>query len=213
MINGYLSKKEKKQRLSKARGFSLIELMVALTLFSIVMTISIGTLLVLIDLNAKAQAVYSASTNLSFALDSIAREVRTGYQYHCANSVSAGEALPDPLTNGFADCSTPGKNFLTFTREVDGVRMGYRLNETEGTIEQKEDPDGSGPEEGTNWTPITADEVFIDSFQIIVDNTNVTDNNQPSVDMMVYGYVNNGLATSTDFYVQTHIVQRRLDIL
>ena len=40
------------------KGFTLIELMVSLTVFSIVMVVSIGTLLIMIDSNAKAQALY-----------------------------------------------------------------------------------------------------------------------------------------------------------
>lgn len=187
-------------------GFTLVELMVSLTVFSIVMTISTGTLLVLIDLNSKAQALYSATTNLSFALDSMTREMRTGYRYHCAATISSGLPLP-PNT---ANCSNGA--FVAFTREEDAVRMGYRLNTETHAIEQKVS--------NGNWVAITASDVYVDTFQITVANSGtLTDGTgtdrqaQPSVDVLVEGHVNNGLDTETDFLIQTHILQRRLDII
>ena len=37
------------------------------------------------------------------------------------------------------------------------------------------------------------------------------DINQPFVDIMIQGKTNNGLDQATDFNIQSHIVQRRLD--
>ncbi|HEU4677299.1 MAG TPA: type II secretion system protein [Candidatus Paceibacterota bacterium] len=190
----------------REKGFTLVELMVSLTVFSIVMTISVGTLLVLIDLNSKAQAVYSATTNLSFALDSMTREIRTGYRYYCKESSgNPEEALPDSTVTNDCDAG----DFVSFIREEDDVRMGYRLDEATHAIEQKE---SSG-----NWVPITADDVSVDEFSVTVDNSTTyspgNDEEQPTADIVVKGHVNNGLDTDTDFYIQTHIVQRRLDII
>lgn len=77
-----------------------------------------------------------------------------------------------------------------------------------GILEQKI---GSG-----NWSPITADDVVIDEFTLDVQNTDTHFSNgnmlQPTVALTVKGHVNNGLDTDTDFNIQTHIVQRRLDL-
>jgi prepilin-type N-terminal cleavage/methylation domain-containing protein len=183
-------------------GFTLVELMVSLTIFSIVMTISTGTLLVLIDLNAKAQALYSATTNLSFALDSMTREMRTGYHYYCSASYSG--TLSD-IENDNRDCI--GGEFIAFMREEDSTQMAYRLNGSALEVN-----DGSG------WMAITAEEVFVDVFSVTVNNSDSYENgggdqSQPTVDIVVRGYVNNGLDEATDFNIQTHVVQRRLDII
>ena len=191
----------------KEGGFSLIELMVSLSVFAIVMVVSTGTLITLIDANAKAQALNSAMTNLSFALDSITREVRMGYKYYCytpTGTLHSGDDLPNSDTK---DCAGGG-NAIAFNRERDVKHMGYRLNGT--MIEQKIEGE-------TNWMPLTADDVVIETFELVVKNTDTYngtgDENQPTIDLTLKGYVNNGLETDTDFNIQTHIVQRRLDIL
>lgn len=73
-------------------GFTLVEMIVSLALFSIVITISVGALLVLISANQQLQEEQSVMTNLSFALDSMTREIRTGIHYYCdsQNSDNAG---------------------------------------------------------------------------------------------------------------------------
>ena len=189
-------------------GFSLIELMVSLTIFSIIMMISIGTLLVMIDVNAKAQALYSSMTNVSFALDSMTRELRTGYHYYCDSRTSTDisfDSVPNQATT--RDCSSFG-NFITFTRERDGVQFGYRLNEQQ--LEQYEDG---------QWIQITSErDVRIDNFDIIVQHTDTYEGGggnqqQPTIDVFIKGRMSNGLQVDTRFGIQTHIVERRLDII
>lgn len=196
-------------------GFTLVELMVSLAVFSIVMTISVGTLLVMVDLNAKAQALYSATTNLSFALDSMSREIRTGYHYYCHESNNqSNQTPPDPDTVRNCDVAdTTDRNLIAFIREENGEQMAYRLNADawgpgKGSIEQN---DGSG------WMAITARDVVVQAFELIVANSDTLeasgDEVQPVINLKVRGYVENGLDTETDFFIQTRITQRRLDIL
>ncbi|QQR64533.1 prepilin-type N-terminal cleavage/methylation domain-containing protein [Candidatus Kaiserbacteria bacterium] len=187
-------------------GFSLIELMVSLSVFAIVMVVSTGTLITLIDANAKAQALNTAMTNLSFGLDSMTREMRMGYSYNCFTSDSSAiQPFPAPASN---DC-TGGKDAIAFYRERDGKRIGYRLQW--GTILQQKI-------EGDPWKNLLANDVIISTFKLVVKNTDPysgggNNTKQPTIDFILKGYVNNGLDTDTDFNIQTHIVQRRLDIL
>lgn len=67
-----------------SHGFTLIEMIVSLGVFSIIVTIAVGALLALISGNQKLQGEQSIMTNISFALDSMTREIRTGYFYVCA---------------------------------------------------------------------------------------------------------------------------------
>lgn len=74
-------------------GFTLVEMIVALAVFSIVITISVGALLMLIVTNQQLQAEQSVMTNLSFALDSMTREIRTGTHYFCGVTNSRTAAI------------------------------------------------------------------------------------------------------------------------
>lgn len=80
-------------------GFTLIEMIVSLALFSVVVTISVGGLLVLIAANKQLQEEQNVLTNLSFALDSMSREIRTGTQYDCGTRSTYGHQFgaDDPL--------------------------------------------------------------------------------------------------------------------
>jgi prepilin-type N-terminal cleavage/methylation domain-containing protein len=191
-------------RNTREKGFTLVELMVSLTIFSIVMLISTGTLLILIDINAKAQAIYSATTNLTFALDNMTREIRTGYHYNCMLVTNPGPTDPLPVQTNTNDC--PSGNYIAFTREKDGSQVAYRLNGSK--IESKR--------VGSSWLPLTSDDVVIDTFQLVVSGTATQEANntvQPTVEFLVKGHVNNGLDTDTDFVIQSRVVQRRLDII
>ena len=205
-MNRYFKKQKIHIHPSFSGGFSLIELMVSLTIFAIVMVISTTTLLTMIDANARTHTLYSSMSNLSFALDSMTREIRTGYHYYCYTSTASPEGTDAlPQANSTQNC-TRG-NSIAFMRERDDIHTGFRL--AEGVLQQKMDG---------RWIPLTADDVVISTFDLTVANTEpYSDGNnesqQPYVDIVLKGYVNNGVDVGTDFSIQTHIVQRRLDLL
>lgn len=84
-------------------GFTLIEMIVSLAIFSIIITMAIGALLALISNNQRLQGEQSVMTNLTFALDSMTREIRMGYNYVCD---SVGQY--DHRVNGLTPAINPG---------------------------------------------------------------------------------------------------------
>ena len=60
------------------RGFSLVEMIVAVTLFAVVMLVSVGALLSLVNATRKARALESVMNNLNVTLDSMVRSLRMG---------------------------------------------------------------------------------------------------------------------------------------
>ncbi len=96
------------------RGFTLIEMIVSLGIFSIIVTTAVGALLVLISNNQKLQGEQNVMTNLSFALDSMTREIRTGYNYHCSGAVSYTSASQN---NIFEDRNDPESILGTSTSD------------------------------------------------------------------------------------------------
>lgn len=203
-------------------GFTLVELIVSVAVFATIMLISVGTLLVFIDGNAKSQVLYITSANVSAALDTMTREMRAGYHYYCFdmnNTETNNQTLALPAIDSQRDCS--GGDFVAFTRESDGYRIGYRrsylsVNAVNVPIVQKKIVDNGG---GTvlEWTPITSTATNIDIFSITVQNSDTYQNTnntlQAEMDIVLRARARNGLRNDTFFNAQTHITERRLDIL
>lgn len=182
------------------RGFSLVELIVAIGIFSIVMSIAVGSVLTIVDANRRAQNQQTVINNLNFALDSLARDVRVGTNYHCGSGSYASTA----------DCSSDS----TFAFEKYGGnpndnndQVVYRLYNNH--IERSENS-------GASWIPVTADEIIIEGLTFAVEGSELgsIDQTQPKVTVLVWGYAQTGTAgkQKTTFNLQTSVSQRLLDL-
>lgn len=178
---------------SSQRGFTLIELMVSVALFTVVMTVSVGTLLALVAANQKAQSMKSVVNNLNFALDSISRTIRTGHSYYCDNNV------PSTLPLTTADCAN-GARILVLTDDH-GKRLAYRKSGT--ALERKVGTDG--------WVALTAPEVVIDSMLFYVTGSTAGDGVQPTATLSIRGHAGTKETTDSAFNVETTVTQRVLD--
>jgi len=96
----------------------LIELIVALGVFMVVMTITLSAFLNIMDIQKKTEAFRKVNDNLNFAMEAMMREIREGKGYSAA------------------DCS--GADFC-FTNK-DGKAVKYQLNGG-GYMERKEEAD------------------------------------------------------------------------
>lgn len=94
-------------KLKAIRGFTLVEMLVSISVFMVVMTVATGSLLSIIDANGKAQSLKSAVNNLNFAIESMGKEIRVGTNYSCLSD--------QPCSNG--------ANNIKFTsyRDLNGV--------------------------------------------------------------------------------------------
>lgn len=202
---------QRNKGLNTQRGFTLVELIVSVGLFAIVMTVSIGTLLIVIDANRRAQSLNAAMTNVSFAVDSMTRNIRTGYDYFCATAGSLGGSgtdLPLGAVEGGsnADCVS-GDTAFVFTNQRTNERTAYQFTEIggNGVIQQKVEDGG--------WFTITASDVDIDSASSFTVRGAGTpgDVNQPQATIIIAGEVLNKLSDSTTFILQSNAAQRVLD--
>ena len=90
---------------NKKAGFTLVEMIVSLAIFSIVAVVALGALIRIIDANKKAQTLQTAITNLNYALESLSREMRVGTKYQCGQG--GGEELDASLNN--IPCTIDGR--------------------------------------------------------------------------------------------------------
>ncbi len=189
-------------------GFTLIEVLVSLSIFTIVVTISVSALYSLIDANARSRNSQSVATNLSFMLDSMTREIRTGSHYYCATSLS--EAMPTALNdNSTQDCVLGDGVAMSFneggqslTRNAASRRVAYRLNE--GALQRRLGDD--------DWLDLTADDVVVESLQFTVEGSSVADDLAPVATVYIKGRVGDEAVNQGDFDIQTTITMRLLDI-
>lgn len=72
--------------LPKRRGFTLVEMIVSLAIFSIVSVVALGSLVKIVSANKKAQTLQASISNINFAIDSMSRELRTGNYYLCESN-------------------------------------------------------------------------------------------------------------------------------
>ncbi len=205
--------KSDKRRASQTAGFTLVEVLVSMSIFAVVVTMAVGTLIVLMDANAKAQAVQSVINNTSFVLDAMARDIRTGFYYYCNNSGS----LPNNIFNNnnitTRDCAGGATAFVftesgnSLTSGTGSNRIGYRLQGTK--IQRHLGTGGAG-----SWSDVTAPDVTIKTLDFVVTGTNNTSANSvsPMVTIYIEGEVIDTAQNVTAFELQTTVTQQALDL-
>jgi type II secretory pathway pseudopilin PulG len=172
------------------KGFTLVELLVAVSLFIVVTTISIGAILSIFDANKKAQSSKTVVDNLNLSIENMARIVRFGDNYHCGSSGSL--SVPQNCSNG--------DTFLAVT--FGGSVIAYRLN---GTAIQRSDDGGA-------YVSITSPETVVEYLKFYVFGNPDFDTNQPYVVAVIKGYVGNRPTNQSTFSIETLMSQRTLDL-
>jgi prepilin-type N-terminal cleavage/methylation domain-containing protein len=194
------------KKFQNKRGFTLIEMMVAVALFAIVMLIAGATLLSLVYANRKAQALQSVMNNLNISLDDMVRSIREGSNYRCGGEASS-----------YGDC-TAGGSLIYFTpfgfsADDQPVHDWAYVYDTGGTY------CGKGRicenEKGTGWVPITSPEVQIQNMVFYVVGTKPASAGgtaQAKVIFTIKGQAGAQASTQTTFDIQATAVQRLLNL-
>jgi prepilin-type N-terminal cleavage/methylation domain-containing protein len=120
------------------KGFTLVEFLVAMTLFSIIVSIAVGGFVRALRTQQQLVGLISANSNISLTMEQMSRELRTGDSFDC-----------DPSSP--PNC--PSVNFINSS----GQAITYRLNAADQTIER-----------GVNgvFQAITAGNIQVTSFGI-----------------------------------------------
>ena len=187
---------------SSRSGFTLVEMIVAIGVFSIIMTVSVGTLLSMVDANRKAQSLKSVIDNLNFAVENMSRNMRVGTLYHC----EAGEFITGSVSAP-QDCPSGGTIFAFESHDGDpndpSDQIVYRFRNS--SLERSLDG-------GTSFLPITAPEVTITDLAFYLTGASVGDSVQPLATITVHGSAGANERTTTEFNIQVTVSQRLIDI-
>lgn len=138
------------------RGFTLIETLVAIGLFSIVVSIAAGGFVRAFRTQSQILDLIAANGNASLAIEQIAREIRTGVDFKCEN-----------------DCT-----FLTFVN-ANGERVEYEKLDIEGRnaiAKRTENGDAK---------PVTADNVSVEYLLFYLQGELVGDEAAPRITISI----------------------------
>lgn len=207
----------------KSKGFTLIEIIVSLAIFSVVAVIAIGALVRVTSANRQAQAIQSGVNNVSFILDAMSREMRVGTGYVCYTG-SDLSGIADVTTYlsgtpcGLNIANNSNDTVIYFTSaNVDtnnnNVKYAYLFHVANGnTLIEKGEESIAGNGIGTNsavdhFYPVTSSNVTITAYSIGVFGTSLS-KGFPWLSINLQGYVGTKVKDQSVFNVQTSISQR-----
>ena len=179
-------------KLKLKSGFTLIEMMVALAVFMVVMTITLAAFLNIVDIQKKTEAFRKVNDNLNFSMEMMMREIREGRNY--CNGVPCGE-----------------KSFI-FTSRAEGALVIYSFN-SDGYIERCII---SVTCDNTSGQRITSDDVTITSLYFTVSGEEIgpynggIDIDQPRVTISISGK-SGAKKIKTILDLQATVSQRKID--
>ena len=191
------------------RGFTLVELIVALGLFSIVSTISIGSLITLMDNNRQLRDDQAVITNVGFAFDMMTRDIRQGVDYYCNSDVNFNDqnfiSETRDCENGREGANRHGVSFRPPETLIDGsdFRVAYYYDHHAETIMRRQG--NSAPESIISDTLTVLDADFV-----VTDTAAFTGSGdrQPTVTIFLEVRAEDG----NEYRLQSTVTQRLLDI-
>ena len=177
-------------------GFTIIETMIAISIFLIVVVIGIGALLNAHLVNKKSQDMRSIMDSLSFSMEDMSRNIRTGSNYSCLD----GQGIP-PSGKNCRGIAFDSNNNGIVSQWVYYVQNGYLYRSTDGFASSVQ---------------MTPEEVKLNeqsyNFSVIgAEPASTSDVQQPLVIIRLVGTITSG-GNTTPFSLQTAISQRLSDI-
>ena len=151
--------------MKNSAGFTVIELMVAMSMFLILIGVATGTFLETLRMQRIITELSAANNNATQAIEQIGREIRTGYSFQ--------QSTADVLW------------FVNYKNEVvlyklensDSVACGQAVGAVGCLLLSK---DG-----GSTWSAITAPEVKVKRFKVIVTGVDASDQFSPRVTLVI----------------------------
>jgi len=185
-----------------ARGFTLIEVMISLSVFTLILVVGLGSISAILNMNRRAQALKLVLNNLNFGVEKMSRDMRAGSTYHCGyTGVPATDNLPLDC-NGFVLGNAQGASSIVF-RGKNGQRVVYRLQGTSLQVSSNG---------GATFQPFTSSLVRLDYVRFYVTGSQTLNNTQqPRVTIVLAGTAG-GAGAETPFHIQTMVTQRLLDV-
>jgi type II secretory pathway pseudopilin PulG len=171
-------------------GYTLVELIIAVGLFAVVMTLVAGAYIMMIGVSRQAQSIAAGIDNLAFALETMTRTIRVSTAYGC----------PDVL-----NCLAVNN---TFAVGPDGDRITYTLEDDagHGYITQER--------QGESAMRLTDSSIDIDDLEFYPTGLTAGDSEQARVTIVIRGKVSFGIDKTNPipFTIETGATMRGTDL-
>lgn len=184
-------------------GFTLVEIIIAIGLFALIASMSIGAVITIFDANRRSESSKTVVDNLNYSIENMTRTVRFGTTYHCG--------INDTLSNP-RDCNNGEDSLVVqFDVDKDGTpdTVVYRLC---GTAIKRSD-NGITDCNDPNMKAVTSSDTVIEYMKFYVIGSDESPKlKQPFVIVVIKGHVGNKDTLQSDFSIETMMSQRKLDI-
>lgn len=196
------------KHIQRRNGFTLIEILIATGIFTIIAMFAVGAMLVIFDSSRKSNSSRAVMTNLNFAFENMSREIRFGQDYHCGAGAPSSPSDCGGAVGGDEEIS------FRFDEDDDGVLedVYYRFEEVSAGIYTLERKVGGGSW-NANGVAVISDDVRVTRgvFYVVGSSSGGV---QPTVTVVVEGEAGeSGSGTDTSFTVQNTLTQRIYDRL
>jgi prepilin-type N-terminal cleavage/methylation domain-containing protein len=170
------------------KGFTLIELLTSVSIFAVVMIVSLGSITGIFNANRQTRSLKAVVNNLNLAMETMSKEIRYGTKYHCGEGTFE---LPQ-------NCPEGG-TILSFLSS-DNEQITYRLA---GTSLEKKVEDG-------DFAAVTAPELVLEDLKFYSLGSGTDNTLQPKIIVKLKGYSGTEKNRS-ELTLQTLISQRLVD--
>lgn len=205
-------------------GFTLVELLVASSIFSSVVVIATGALFSAQNVNTRLQQTHIILDGINLSLESMVRDIRYGAVFHCGmiyNEVEYNKRKSCPLS--VSPLSVPGRALIFRSARGTDIysREAYYL--LDGAIYRNTCTSNGSACVWGSPLQITGSDVVIDNLSFFVKGANtsvgtsndvdgVADAEQPTITIVIGGTtVATGKTEQVKFRVQSTATSRALD--
>jgi prepilin-type N-terminal cleavage/methylation domain-containing protein len=199
-----------KQFQKNISGFSLLEILVAVSVFAVVMTIGLRSVLTVVDANQKTQSLNAVMANLNITLESMTRSLRTGVNYRCGNATTLETEPGDCTGEGWSDRVSfiPQEEIETEFEGGVPTRIEYFLDQETKRIKKDIAVAGTyATDHTTGFMTPSIEELEIEELRFYVMNT-TNEEAQPKIIIKIRGYAKIKGRTASTFDIQTLVSQR-----
>jgi prepilin-type N-terminal cleavage/methylation domain-containing protein len=201
--------------IKKSKGFTLIEVVVAIAVFSILVAVGVGGFVNALRTQREVTSLIAAQSNASLAIEQMAREIRTGYLFcNTADnggipSICAPDSLGVDAQGQDSGCTFNGTsltcNDILDFYNADGANVDYEL--INGVL-QRSDTGPTGI-----FTPITGGNVTVNYLSFTLFGNTEGDHWNPriTISLGIVPTSNDPAVASDTVNLQTTISARAID--